>query len=224
MLVRIVTWVRGLFTKADPEPDLNLPQEWPFKGNAPSKNQVKAFMADLVGIAGTHIIYQPKQEDGTVKRRNIFESEGQTWLVKELLWWLDGKEVPENLGAIGSTPDCAVEGCAAPAHLRAVINQQKKKSKEDKTKASVKAKEQPIKVKKKTEGPPKGDRTRCFSAKLWYPNEGVAHQARRYYNKTKKKTDRKQYVYDCPFCDGFHLTKDNPYKKTKKKRKIVGSW
>lgn len=68
----------------------------------------------------------------------------------------------------------------------------------------------------------KGDRTKCITRKVYFENQPSANRKARILNDPSVRgRGRKVYSYDCPMCDGFHLTKTNPKTFVPKK---VGSW
>lgn len=192
---------------APPEGVFSMNHPWPFLGSKPNETHVIELASRTV-IEGDHAFYVWGEE----KRRHIYTSRGtQSFTAARVVWWLEGRKDPQRINSVRS--NCGENACIKIEHLE--LRQATKPEPTPKTESLSK------KVQRELNTP--GDRTKCVTAKVWFPNEKKATEAARHRNQPEIRRGRPRlYTYPCPFCDGHHLTKQNPTKR--KNRKPKGSW
>lgn len=208
-------------------PTYALPEVWPFPGRRPTNEAVHALNKGLT-TQGDHIRYV---EASTGRVRNSVALGGQQWSVKMMVYWLWDQELDTSRvpNAVGVT--CDNKACARPDHL--VVRYVKLNVPKDNPPQPQKrpSRSGPPEVKlpkgstyaKQDEELLSGDRTRCVSAKVYFESETRVKKAATMFNTTMRKPGgRKLYGYQCDWCGGHHLTKQNP--KTRPKYVHKGSW
>jgi len=200
------------------------------------------------GDDDTHVYFRPTKAKKRLFRKPDTPPSANTliigedvWKVKEMMWWLNGGTTDEKYFAIRST--CGSRKCLHPQHLGLHIPPAKKvKPKKEPPQPKQKKVEKPVeaepaepvdpvweaKQKAKEERAKKfamlsGDRTKCISAKVWFPTKTKIDKAVRVYNNELRQPGQSRlHAYDCPWCDGYHFTSKNP--KKSKNTKVKGSW
>lgn len=233
MLKNLWRRIRNLFwieLEQEPEeepqiPHYNVPETWPFQGhNAPDQLAIHTLQQGLQSV-GDHIFC------GENRKRSIRTPSG-IWPVKMLVWWISGNPVEAHASSVRST--CGERSCCRPDHLEVVYGSLPEEDKkpevvfqkmvipESKKKEDTKRDDTP-KNPKADYSLLSGDRSICVSAKVHFPTELAAARAKNEFNnKIRKPGARRLYIYDCDWCSGWHLTKQNP--KTRKVYKHPGSW
>lgn len=236
---KLVQWLRDLLFGVVPEPqpepekipDYNLPEEWIFDGSKPENHVIHKLNTGLETV-GDHILYR-SQDTG---RFAGSVTDGDTiWLAKQLTYWIAGGGLLEGHTYNTMRATCGMQKCVRPDHLAVKYVPSKK------VKAPPKSQQPKINV-NKVKGPPEvklptkrkltgiskdellsGDRTKCPSAKVHFPDKKEAEQVAAYYNNHYRESgERRLYGYKCDWCGGGHLTKQNP--KTRPVYKHPGSW
>jgi hypothetical protein len=127
------------------------------------------------------------------------------------MWWLSGRYYPAANPGVIST--CGETRCIKWNHLG--ISTPIPKT------PKPKPIPQPTPPKKPKSEPEYTDRTKCMTAKIWYPTMTAAVRATRAI-KDRDPGQRQQYAYQCDmYCGGYHLTKTQP---SKYKPRKVGDW
>lgn len=234
---KLITWLQSIFFRdvespqLDTVPEYVLPDEWIFDGPRPT-NMVIHKLYTGMSTLDDHIVYR-SQDTGRIAG-SITEG-NDTWIVKQLSYWISvGVLLPgHTFNSMRST--CGMQKCIHPDHLTPKYNPSKKiktppKSKQPKVVASrvTGPPEYTVAASKNTRSAEKdkllnGDRTKCPSAKVYYPDAVAAKSVASQFNrKFREKNGRKLYGYKCDWCGGGHLTKQNP--ETRPVHKHKGSW
>jgi hypothetical protein len=207
--------------------------EWPFPSTRPGNEDY--LIGELIRGVETeddHVFYIW----GGKKRRHLrTESNKETYQARYIVWWLDGRKFPEGSRGLAST--CGETKCIKLAHL-AIKVLEVPHGPENRMSAPVvihrengNQKDVPV-VKAKPhieqyKGPAKpdiieGSRSICVSAKIFFSTMDDAKLRAKYLNHPEiRGNGRRIYAYDCPWCVGFHLTKQNPAKNNFKAK---GTW
>lgn len=235
MWTKLAAWLKDIFFGVLPEPapevipEYSVPETWIFEGDKPSNDAIHTLYKGFE-TAGDHIMFRSPSSG---RFAGSFQVDNRLWLTRELTYWIaEGSLLPgHQYLSIKST--CGVQRCIRPDHLK-VKYAPSKKEKAPKPLPKVK----PNKVK----GPPEyipptkpkltgkskdellsGDRTKCISSKVFFPNLVEVQAVAAYYNQHYREMgERRLYGYDCDWCAGAHLTKQNP--KTRPEYKHKGSW
>lgn len=198
--------------KEETKSGFSMEHPWPFCGSAPTDSEVLELLQGVETSDG-HSFYAVDGEHRRRVRNSYLDP-------RRIVWWLEGRSFPE--GSTGLTTTCGVKECISLSHL--VLKWPEKLigpeplPKKDVTQVNKK----PAKIESKKETFQKGDRTRCVSAKVFFDTEKKAKAMAVHINHDVRRSGgRKVYDYDCPWCEGFHLTKTNP---SKHKFVAKGSW
>lgn len=232
MWTRFTEWLKGIFgyaPKPEPEvvPDYVVPEEWPFDGPRPTNDVIHVLNKGLE-TTGDHIVYRSPE---TGRYAGVVKHDGQEWLVKQLTYWIADGKLAEGHTFSTMRAECDLQKCAHPAHLKPKYLPSKKSG-------APKPKKSTLNI-NRVAGPPEykvhrpkkpvtseileGDRTRCVSAKVFFDTEAAAKEVARLYNEhLRPEGGRKLFGYNCDWCAGGHLTKQNP--ETRPKYKHKGSW
>lgn len=226
--------------QAEPEtpqetPALQIPHEWPFPSKPGNTDYLLTEMVRGVEVEGDHVFYFWNGK----KRRHIRTVKGtETVMARHIVWWMEGRKLPST--STGLTTNCGEDKCIKLSHLTLKLHnlplgpQNRPKVQESTGKNSVHVEHHagpplPPRLKSgrrslssKPSEHEKGDRTKCITSKVYFENEWSAKRKARILNDPSVRgRGRKVYSYDCPMCDGHHLTKTNPKNFVPKK---VGSW
>lgn len=228
MLTKLKKWILSWFEDpVEPVPQYNIPEHWPFEGEKPTNDLVHKLMSSLECLDG-HVLYR---RGDSRKISSTVNWDGHGYLVKELVWWLNGGVLEDKrYDTVRAT--CGWSRCCNPTHIEAkYIIQSKPKDPEPLTLPIKKVKGPPqyrskkrkrVYSQKRDSTMQQESRTKCVSAKLWYPTEASAAVAVRETEAKRGTNGRRQYKYKCTWCSGWHLTSQNP--KNRKNRKPVGTW
>jgi hypothetical protein len=195
----------------EPKPiGFSIPHDWPFPSPKPTNTDFLILqLIKGVRTEGDHAFYYW----GEQKRRHIRTLKGtETNLAKHIVWWMEGRKFPHTANGLVST--CGEQKCIKLSHLalKHSLNVHGPAVKGKSTPASTPPAEKKHVVKKKTAPKlEKGDRTKCITAKVYFATEKLAQQKQSVLNsKEVRGRGRRVYPYDCPYCDGWHLTKIKP--------------
>jgi len=190
----------------------NIPHDWPFPSpNPPNKDFLLNQLIKGVSVEGDHAFYIWENQ----KRRHIRTHKGtESNLAKHIVWWMEGRKYPQT--ATGLVTNCGEVKCIKLSHLvlkhslaahgPSLRNPTTTAPKTDPEKKHV-VKKAPKPVQKHE----KGDRSRCITAKVYFETEREAQKKQQVLNsKEVRGRGRRVYPYDCPYCEGFHLTKLKP--------------
>lgn len=216
MVSLFVSFLKHIFGRKTPTPvqtpeptGFNIPHEWPFPSPKPSNTDFLILqLIKGVRVEGDHAFYYW----GDQKRRHIRTLKGtETNLAKHIVWWMEGRKYPQT--ANGLVTNCGEQKCIKLSHL--VLKHSIGAYSPSAKVKSPPAPEKKHVVKKKTLSPApkleKGDRTKCITAKVYFATEKEAQKKQQILNsKEVRGRGRRVYPYDCPYCDGFHLTKIKP--------------
>ena len=237
MLKSLWGWIKGLFQieevaekpldHLEKVPQYNVPEVWPFPGDKPTNIAVHRLVTGME-TTKDHIVY--RDVPGGQTRGSVRGSGNRTWPAKMMVWWVSEKEWDQSRKLNSISQNCSYPRCVNPDHLTPVYQQQKQ---EKPTQGSADplpveysggpAVYQPKKKKRQKIRTEYNDRTKCVSAKIWFPSEEVAQETAAYYNKNLRKPGTVRiYGYQCDWCGGGHHTKSDP--KKRKTHKHVGSW
>lgn len=152
---------------------------------------------------------------GNQKRRHLRTLKGtETNLAKHIVWWMEGRKYPKT--AIGLVTNCGEVKCIKLSHLvlkhsNLVIGPNLPKVKAPEPKKSTPEPKHVVKKKPAPVKHEKGDRSKCITAKVYFETEKEAQKKQTILNsKEVRGRGRRVYPYDCPYCEGFHLTKVKP--------------
>lgn len=194
---------------APPEGVFSLNHPWPFRGTQPNLSHVEELARGTVTV-GDHVFYVWEGQ----RRRYLRTSRGtETFAARRVIWWLEGRKDPDSINSVMST--CGEEKCIRLDHLALGFPKTPVKDKPvPSEKPSTKTDSEEIKV--------KGDRTKCYTRKVYYDSKAAATTQASFRNKPEnRKGGPRLFVYKCPCCFGYHLTKQEPSKKTKKKGQVI---
>jgi hypothetical protein len=203
--------------------------EWPFPSpEPPNAEYLVGELIKGVQVEGDHVFFIW----GDQKRRHIRTTKGtETVLARNIVWWMEGRKVPSM--ANGLTTNCGEQKCIKLSHLILRMPQLVHGPEREPVKPVhvAKAKQPPLppKVrpgsKTKLERLNSEDRLKCITRKAYFETKERADSYARELNKPEVRgKGRRQYSYPCTQgCGGFHLTKIDPDKYNKHKKK-VGAW
>lgn len=229
MISRVLDFLTALFrkppvveaTEQSGETGFTMDSPWPFHHEVPNNDDLNNLLAHLVDDDG-HVFYVWHGE----RRRHLRVTgykEGHA--AKRVVWWIAGRRFPEGTGL---TTNCGEQKCIKLDHL--VLHWPNvphgPELPQKPAAPPLKPVQKPVEEKAPEPEPEweKGDRTKCHTAKVHYASKTKARAAARHLNKTRPRgmKAKKLRIYDCPYCDGHHLTKLSPKQYTKRKPK--GSW
>jgi hypothetical protein len=168
---------------------------WPFLTKPPNVTVVAAEIAGRISVYKGH--------------RTLSQSKITLSSARRFIWWLEGRDYPEHDPGLATI--CKVERCIAPAHLVLADSPLKyTPPPRPRPEPKVKPPHIPLRERYRAEY---NDRNRCLTAKIWYPTRDIAQTVG---NGVKPQ---KNYAYDCPACDGWHLTKKKNFRIKK-----IGAW
>lgn len=227
MLTRFRDWVsRFLVRDEEPVeiPEYNRPEVWPFEGANPPNEAVHKLNQGLE-VVGEHIMYR-NPDTGRFAGLLTYAEEG--WSARYVTYWLAGGEIltGQTVGSVRAS--CGSQRCVRPDHLEVKYAPSRTQKNQNLSVSKVfeppKYPQMPAKAKVKNNFDIlTGDRTRCISSKVYFASLKEVQSVARTFNTTLRNPgERKLYGYDCPLCDGAHLTKQNPTKRAK--HKVHGSW
>lgn len=184
----------------------NIPYDWPFPSpKPPNTDFLINQLIKGVRVEGDHVFYFW----GDQKRRHIRTLKGtETNLAKHIVWWMEGRKFPQT--ANGLVTNCGEQKCIKLSHM--VLKHSlptygpslEAPKKAPEPKHVVKKKPAPVKHEK-------GDRSKCITRKVYFETEKDAQKKQTILNsKEVRGRGRRVYPYDCPYCEGFHLTKMKP--------------
>ncbi|UDL16604.1 hypothetical protein SEA_ATUIN_210 [Arthrobacter phage Atuin] len=208
-------------TEQSGETGFTMDNPWPFQQKLPSNEDLNNLLAHLVEIDG-HVFYVWHGE----RRRHLrVDGYKEGHAAKRIVWWIAGRRFPQGSGL---TTNCGEQKCIKLDHLKlSWPNTPYGPDLPPKPPAPpLKASQKP--VEEKSPEPEvdweKGDRTKCWTSKVHYSSKRKAREAAKRLNTVRPPgmKARKLSIYDCPYCDGHHLTKRS--EKEYIKRKPKGSW
>lgn len=221
MVSLLVPFLKKIFGKktAPPVPEskptgFNIPHEWPFPSpKPPNTDFLINQLIKGVRVEGDHVFYYW----GNQKRRHLRTLKGtETNLAKHIVWWMEGRKFPQT--ANGLVTNCGEQKCIKLSHLvlkhslgvyspSAKVKNPPVEARKPEPKHVVKKKTAPSAPVKHE----KGDRSKCITAKVYFETEKDAQKKQTILNsKEVRGRGRRVYPYDCPYCEGWHLTKVKP--------------
>lgn len=247
MLNKIWGWIKEIFwvdiDSEEPEsqereiPQYKTPDVWPFDGPRPTMEAVDKFYRGLETFKD-HILYRDPDTGKLMKSVKIGE---QFWNIRLVMWWLadcEPKEKYRDREILMVSAACSMEHCCLADHLAPRFRPEKKRPERrvndlepiktatnppPASKVRTTDLEADGSIKKRKSGFKYSDRTKCVSAKVWHPTLSEAQKEAKSYNTNRRpKGQPRIYGYDCDWCDGAHLTKQDPAKRKKHKQK--GAW
>lgn len=235
MLKTLWGWVKQLvWIELEPEvtptpvekeeiPQYKVPEDWPFPGPRPTNGAVHKLYTGMETL-GDHIYYRNAE---TGHFSGGLKDEGVVWNVRMVVWWLTEKKADPGRNILKVGDSCNSSRCIHPEHLEAVYEPLEDPSEGVElpvTTSTGPPVYKPRTVKRRaSKMQTYNDRTKCVSAKVWFPTREVAMAAAKEYNRDIRKPGQVHlYGYDCDWCDGGHLTKHDP--KKRRKYKHPGSW
>lgn len=207
-------------------PQYKTPEVWPFPGPRPTNTAIHNLYTGME-TSGEHIYYRNSSGHVTGGLKGGDDDGNMVWNVRMVVWWLSEKKTKPGRNILKVGDWCHSSRCIRPGHLKAVYEPLEDPSEGVELPVSVSAGPpvyKPRTVKRRVSKMHKyNDRTKCVSAKVWFPTREVAMAAAKEYNRDIRKPGQVHlYGYDCDWCDGGHLTKHDPAKR--KKYKHAGSW
>lgn len=240
MVSRIFTFLKILFfgdpvggQEEKPKEGFSTENEWPFPSTRPgNEDYLIGELIRGVQVEGDHAFYVW----GDQKRRHLRTADSkETLQARYIVWWLEGRKFPD--GSRGLVSTCGETKCIKLAHLAIKLlevpygPENRKPDPVVVVRENGNQKEVPVVRAKphiqKYKGPKKpevfeGERSKCVSAKIFFNTMDDARQKAKYLNHPEVRGNgRRIYAYDCPWCVGFHLTKQNPAKNNFKAK---GTW
>ena len=210
-------------TKQEEIPKYKRPSAWIHHGPPPTDLAIHKLYQGME-THGDHIFYRDP-ETGSISK-GLTDGK-KLWNVRLVIFWLSEKELDAGQDLLKVVETCEAIRCVHPDHLEAVY--ETLDDAYDGSNLPVDTGSAPPVYKARTvkrKGPKERgytDRTRCVSAKIWFPTKEVAQKEASDYNKNRRpKGGRHLYGYDCDWCDGGHLTKQDPKKRAEYKH--AGSW
>lgn len=210
-------------TKQEEIPKYRTPDRWVFGGPPPTNAAIHKLYLGME-THGEHIFYR-NPDTGNFSRG--LHDGAKTWNVRLVIFWLTEQELDPKQDLQKVKQTCGSDRCILAAHLEAVYEPSGGGCDSSALPASTGSAPpvyKPRTIKRKgLKDRGYTDRTRCVSAKIWFPTKEVAQKEASDYNKNRRpKGGRHLYGYDCDWCDGGHLTKQDPKKRAEYKH--AGSW
>jgi hypothetical protein len=204
------------------ETGFTMDSPWPFHHEVPNNDDLNNLLAHLVDVDG-HVFYVWHGERRRYLRATGTYLEGHA--AKRVVWWIAGRRFPEGSGL---TTNCGEQKCIKLDHLILSWPNVPHGPELPQKPAAPPLKPSTAPTVEKSPEPEieweKGDRTKCWTAKVHYASKTKAREAAKHLNSTRPRgmKAKRLNTYDCPYCDGHHLTKRSQKEYTKRKTK--GSW